>query len=92
MSWQNLPRERIPWYPRIDFSKCIGCQSCFNFCKNGVYEWDEAQNRPVVKQPMRCVVGCSSCSRLCPAEAISFPTRDELKRMIEAGQLGPDSK
>jgi len=92
MSWQDVPREKIPWYPRIDFDKCIGCQSCFNFCKNGVYKWDEAQSRPVIAEPMRCVVGCSSCSRLCPEEAIAFPTREELKRILEAERTGTDSK
>jgi NAD-dependent dihydropyrimidine dehydrogenase PreA subunit len=74
----NLPRKKIPWFPAIDFDKCVGCKECFNFCRNGVYEWDEENNKPKVVRPYNCVVGCSACANLCAGEAITFPTRKEL--------------
>ena len=82
MSFGGIPRVQIPWYPRIDLDNCIGCQECFNFCGNGVYEWDEGESHPVVAQPYNCVVGCSACANLCEGEVISFPTRQELKQAV----------
>ena len=31
-----------------------------------------------------CVVGCSHCGTLCEAEALSFPTLEEIKRAAGA--------
>ncbi|MCM8771158.1 MAG: ferredoxin family protein [Candidatus Omnitrophica bacterium] len=78
----NLPREKIPWFPTIDFEKCVGCKECFNFCRNGVYEWDEKKDRPIVARPYNCVVGCSACANLCNGEAIKFPSKKELIETI----------
>lgn len=38
MVFSGIPREKIPWFPIIDYDKCVGCQECFNFCGNGVFE------------------------------------------------------
>jgi NAD-dependent dihydropyrimidine dehydrogenase PreA subunit len=82
----NLPREKIPWFPTIDFDKCVGCKECFNFCRNGVYEWDEENNKPKIVRPYNCVVGCSACANLCNGEVIKFPTRKELMDVINKVQ------
>jgi len=79
----KVPREYIPWYPTIDEDKCIGCGECFNFCKNGVFEWDEEKNCPRVAQPYSCVVGCSACQKLCTQDAISFPSMKEIAEIIK---------
>lgn len=71
--WRGIPREKIPWFPAIDSEKCIGCQACVEFCKNGVLEFDENEQKVRVRAPYKCVVECSTCGRLCPSEAISFP-------------------
>jgi len=76
--FSDIPREKIPWFPTIDFDKCIGCKECFNFCRNNVYEWDEENNRPKIVRPYNCVVGCSACANLCNGEAIKFPSKREL--------------
>jgi len=83
MSLESIPREKIPWYPTIDTDACIGDKECINFCKNNVFEWDEERNVSVVKNPFNCVVGCSACSKICPAEAISFPSLSELREFIK---------
>ena len=80
----SVPRDKIPWFPKIAFGACIGDQECVNFCKNDVFVWDELKNRPEVIRPLNCVVGCDACSQICPAEAINFPSREELRRTMRA--------
>jgi len=82
MGFGDIPRERIPWHPSIDYDKCTSCQECYNFCKNEVFVWDEASNRPVVENLHNCVLGCSACVNLCSGEAISFMSLAELRETI----------
>lgn len=86
MVFKGVPRERIPWFPRLDEEKCVGCGGCFNFCKNGVYRWDEENNRPQVVAPYNCVVGCSACANLCEQEAIVFPSMAEIRKAVASGR------
>ena len=60
------------WYPVIDFSRCINCMECVDFCLFGVYGIDEAETI-LVEQPDNCRKGCPACSRVCPENAIIFP-------------------
>lgn len=76
----NLPREKIPWFPRVDYQKCTGCRTCFESCPHGVFEWEG--ERPKVAHPYECVVGCSSCAKLCPSDAISFPPLSEIRKLM----------
>jgi len=80
-TWQGIARERIPWFPSVDSSKCAGCKECFNFCRQKVYEWDEKNDKTVVAQPFKCVVGCSTCMGMCKEGAISFPPLTILKNL-----------
>ena len=80
----SVPREKISWFPKIDFDACIGDQECVTFCKNDVFVWDELKNRAEVIRPFNCVVGCDACSQMCPADAISFPSKEEPRRTIRA--------
>ncbi len=88
--FSGIPREKIPWYPKIDYESCAGCQECFNFCHNNVYKWDEQNNHPIVANPYSCVVGCSACANLCPNGAIRFPTKQELVEAITKLKQGGD--
>ena len=84
MNIDNVPREKIPWYPTVDASKCIGCGLCVDFCHNKVYTKDDAK-RAVVSNPYGCVVGCSYCSTdICSHEAITFPSLEWLKEHMAA--------
>lgn len=78
-----IPREKIPWFPHVDYELCAGCRQCFEFCGNGVYLWDEEGNHPLVAQPYNCVVGCSACSNICPNGAISFPSKKDIVELIK---------
>jgi NAD-dependent dihydropyrimidine dehydrogenase PreA subunit len=80
--WRGIPREKIPWYPIINAGKCIGCRTCVDFCKNGVLAFDEATRKAEVHAPYNCVVECSTCGRLCPVGAISFPDEQEFSALI----------
>ncbi|HXR37818.1 MAG TPA: ferredoxin family protein [Terracidiphilus sp.] len=77
-----IPREKIPWFPTVDYGICTGDQECFKFCKNEVFTWDEDDNHPVVANPYNCVVGCQACINVCPVQAISFPTQQELRETM----------
>ncbi len=85
-TYMGLPRDKIPWFPAIDYEKCTGCLTCVETDKNAghnVYEVEGNPPRPVVKNPYECVVGCETCAKLCPNNAISFPSRDELKQVLK---------
>jgi NAD-dependent dihydropyrimidine dehydrogenase PreA subunit len=79
MSYKGIPREEIPWFPRVDESKCSGCSSCVEFCTQGVFSFDGKSH---VIKPYNCIVGNSSCRTFCPEKAISFPTTAELKETL----------
>lgn len=82
MELSALQRESITWYPIIDTDLCIGDQECLLFCKNDVFEWDDENSRPIVKNPLSCVLGCSACAQICPVEAITFPAKDDLRAAL----------
>ena len=79
MSYKGIPREAIPWYPKVDGKRCSGCSSCVEFCTQGVFTFDGKSH---VVKPYSCIVGNSSCRSFCPEKAISFPTTTELKEAI----------
>ncbi len=78
MTSNQIPREKIPWFPTVDPEQCNGCRVCFEFCQQGVYTWDEEKSVAKVTHPFNCVVGCSHCTTLCPPQAITFPSEEEL--------------
>ena len=90
--WWGIPREKIDWYPRIDYDRCIGCGLCFLTCAGRtVYDWDFERMRPIVARPYNCMVGCDTCAKMCPRDAIYFPPlaylrklRDEAKAVAKA--------
>jgi NAD-dependent dihydropyrimidine dehydrogenase PreA subunit len=86
---RSIPRNKIPWFPNIDYQKCTGCKTCFNFCKNNVYEWEDGNpSHPQVANPYNCVLGCSACAKLCPSGAISFLTLEEMRKIMKELRSG----
>ena len=61
----------IPWFPVIDFSRCVNCKQCHGFCLFGVYEVRDGKVR--VANPDKCKTNCPACARICPSAAIMFP-------------------
>jgi NAD-dependent dihydropyrimidine dehydrogenase PreA subunit len=83
-TWHGIPRSKIPWYPMIDYEKCVGCGKCVDYCKLGTYalEEKEGKKRPVVKNHYNCVVLCNGCDAICPAGAITHPSKKETGDLI----------
>jgi NAD-dependent dihydropyrimidine dehydrogenase PreA subunit len=61
------------WYPIIDYSRCVGCLTCVNFCPHGVYT--EKGGKPFVKNKEACVDLCKGCEKICPEKAITHHTK-----------------
>ncbi len=78
----GIPRNLIPWFPKIDQAKCNGCGICVKACKHEVYARDESSQKAVVANPYYCEVYCQSCQFQCPQEAISFPNKAEVKEIF----------
>ncbi len=75
-TYQNIPREEIPWYPTINTDLCLNDNVCIDFCSNDVFKIDDIHT--IVANPYNCVVGCSSCGTQCPSGAITFPEKRDL--------------
>ncbi len=86
-NWHGIPRNKIQWFPTIDYEKCIGCGKCVDYCTLGTFEIEEkgGKKRSVVKNPYNCVVLCTGCDSICPVGAIKHPsknaTKDEIKNL-----------
>jgi hypothetical protein len=63
------------WHPVLDYSRCVGCQQCLQFCLFGVYELD-GNGGVRATEPDRCKPGCPACARICPRGAIMFPLHE----------------
>lgn len=59
------------WYPIIDYEKCTGCLTCYNFCPHGVYSVGE-DGKPKVANQDNCVEFCRGCQKICSADAIRY--------------------
>ena len=97
-TFHGIPRSKIPWYPTIDYEKCANCGKCVDYCKLGVYEFEEKEGKKisVVKNSTNCVVLCTGCDGICPVGAIKHPskkdTREIIKNLRKTHLLRPQSK
>lgn len=66
------PTPWIPWFPVIDYDRCVDCQQCLGFCLFGVFGLDEHRRIQVQNQD-QCKTLCPACARVCPQAAILFP-------------------
>ena len=73
----SIPREEIPWFPRIKNDLCNGCGLCYLFCHRDVYGYDEKSKKSIVINPYNCVVNCSHCIKFCRTGAIQFPQKTQ---------------
>jgi NAD-dependent dihydropyrimidine dehydrogenase PreA subunit len=80
-TWKGIERDKIKWFPTIDYDKCTGCMACLEKCSHNVYS--EENGKPKVKNPNNCVVGCTGCDEVCPQKAISHPSKEYLKKLTK---------
>lgn len=85
--WRGLDRTTIEWYPVIDEDKCIGCGICATGCGRDVFGFDFEKNKATVLKPFQCMVGCTTCAVSCPTDAITFPDKGYVKRLIKDNGL-----
>jgi len=94
--WHGINRDKIKWNPSIDEEKCIGCGLCVSTCGRGVYKFSYCRKKPLVVNPNNCLVGCQTCSNLCPAKAIKFAendkTREKAQEIIKENKILPKIK
>lgn len=90
--WFGISRNKIDWFPTINYDKCNSCMTCVNKCGYGVYA--EKNGKPEVVKPKKCVVGCTGCDPICPNGAISHPPKSYLKKLAKRKEFtkGRDSK
>lgn len=79
----ETPQNWMPWFPVIDYDRCVNCKQCLGFCLFGVYGVD-GEKRIQVQHPHQCKNGCPACARVCPEAAIIFPK-------YKAGPINGDS-
>ncbi|MGC8618025.1 MAG: 4Fe-4S dicluster domain-containing protein [Thermoplasmata archaeon] len=73
MQWHGVDRAQLNWYPTINEDACTGCGLCLLSCGNSVFKWNVQEEMPLVANPQKCVLGCTTCGKVCPEGAISFP-------------------
>lgn len=90
-TYEGVPREKIPWDPKIDYEKCISCGKCVDYCKLGTYEFEKknGKKRPIVKNPNNCIVLCTGCDEICPSGAIRHPSKMETRKIIKKLKRAP---
>ena len=83
--YKGIPREKIPWYPAINYDKCIHCAKCIEYCKLGVYcaLQKNGKKNPFVTKPYNCIVLCKGCQDICPSGAISFQSKRDTINLIK---------
>lgn len=64
--------EWKPWFPVIDYTRCVNCQQCLSFCLFGVYGVS-SDGMIEVQNEASCKTDCPACARVCPEAAIIFP-------------------
>jgi len=77
MPYPVFLRERLGWFPTINYSACHADLQCVNNCPNNVFAWGPATRRPFVLDPHNCSPGCDICLQNCVNGAISLPTREQ---------------
>jgi NAD-dependent dihydropyrimidine dehydrogenase PreA subunit len=83
--YEGIPRNQIPWAPKINYQKCVSCGKCVDFCHMKAFGFKEekGKKKTVVKNLDACVVFCRGCEDICPESAISHPSEVKTQEMID---------
>ena len=84
-TYEGIPRNKIPWHPIINYEKCTSCGKCVDFChvQSFGFEEEDGKKKTVVKNLNACIVFCRGCEDICPSGAITHPSEEETKQLIE---------
>jgi len=82
--FEGIPRNKIPWDPKIDFDKCITCGKCVDFCHTKSFSLEEKNGKKeTIVNPNQCIVFCRGCEDICPVGAISHPDEEKTQKLID---------
>lgn len=82
MSHSGTPRQKLPWFPTINYKLCRSDLGCLLFCSQEVFDWEKGTGRPIVARPYNCVPGCDQCAQDCVTGAVTLPSKTKLRSMI----------
>lgn len=82
MSRIGSAREKLPWFPTINYDLCISNLGCMIFCPYDVFDWDKETGRPIVARPYNCLPGCDTCARDCTRGAVTLPSKKQMRAII----------
>jgi len=85
-TFMGVAREKIPWWPTVDTSKCDGCAGefdCLKFCPHQVYKPSTDSQSIEVENKFNCVVFCRACQKMCPKDALAFPNKSDILKIIK---------
>lgn len=83
-TFMGVPRTKIPWWPHIDYDKCNFCMECDKFCPHDVYARNnDDKHQLIIKNPYNCVVFCRACAKACALDALQFPEKSEISKLIK---------
>lgn len=82
-TFMGVPRDKIPWFPTIDYKKCDFCMECDKFCPHRVFERRDGEQKLVVANGNNCVVFCRACMKTCGPDALSFPSKPDTLALIK---------
>lgn len=82
--YEGIPRNQIPWDPKIDYNKCTACGKCVKFCHMKTFKTENINSKKKTNvKSNRCVVFCKGCEEICPVGAITHPDEKETQRIID---------
>uniref|UniRef100_A0A7C3EJP2 Ferredoxin family protein n=1 Tax=Gracilinema caldarium TaxID=215591 RepID=A0A7C3EJP2_9SPIR len=87
--WFGTDRTTLTWYPSIAADKCTQCGLCLLTCGAGVFGFSSSKKTYSVINPGNCTLGCTTCGKVCPEDAISFPeeSRTFMHNIIKKGKI-----
>ncbi len=82
--YEGIPRNKIPWDPKIDYLRCTTCGKCVKFCHMKAFKTETINSKKkTIVNPNRCVVFCRGCEDICPKGAITHPSEEETQKLID---------
>ena len=83
-TFMGVPREKIPWFPTIDYDKCNYCMECDKFCPHQVFERREAERAETRGgQPEQLRGVLPRLRKTCGPDALAFPEKPAIVAMIK---------
>jgi len=82
--YEGIPRNKIPWDPKINYEKCVACGKCIDFCHRKAFRLEEKDGKKrTVVETNRCVIFCQGCEDVCPTGAITHPSKKKTQDVID---------